>query len=104
MGQNTSNIMLTFEVEEFDVPLERGLRLPPPGQMSIAKQGLDITREILDDNETPCTLFTTANFALRYPSDMKLLPTHFLIPHLKRRTLKIRGRCWKRSFQKKFMG
>ncbi len=82
MGQNTRNIMLTFEVEEFDVPLEKGLRLPAAEQMSIARQGLDITREILDDGETPCTLFTTANFALRYPSDIaELSKSHEIASH-----------------------
>lgn len=82
MGQYSKNIMLTFEVEEFDVPLGQGLKLPASGQMSIAKQGLDITREVLEDKATPCTLFTTANFALRYPADIaELSQSHEIASH-----------------------
>jgi Domain of unknown function (DUF3473)/Polysaccharide deacetylase len=73
MGKNTRNILLTFEVEEFDVPLEKGLRLLVAEQMSIGKQGLEAISGILEDKETPCTLFTTANFALKYPADIAAL-------------------------------
>jgi hypothetical protein len=67
MKGNAKPILLTFDVEEFDVPLEYGIDISEEEQMMIAKKGLDAVDEILDA-DTKCTLFTTANFALKYPA------------------------------------
>ena len=61
-------ILLTFDVEEFDLPSEHGIPISMNEQMSVGKNGLDVITEILDDPEMNCTLFTTANFALKYPA------------------------------------
>jgi peptidoglycan/xylan/chitin deacetylase (PgdA/CDA1 family) len=60
-------IMLTFDVEEFDIPLEYGIPISDEMQMTVGKAGLDAIGEILNASGTACTLFTTANFALKYP-------------------------------------
>ncbi|MDQ2864270.1 MAG: DUF3473 domain-containing protein [Bacteroidota bacterium] len=66
-------ILLTFDVEEFDLPLEYGIDISIDEQMAIGQKGLDAINEILEDPEIQCTLFTTANFALNYPSKIAAL-------------------------------
>ncbi len=66
-------ILLTFDVEEFDLPLEYGIDISPQEQMNVGKKGLDAIGKILNDREIECTLFTTANFGLQYPGDMRSL-------------------------------
>lgn len=66
-------ILLTFDVEEFDLPLEYGVNISNAQQMEIGKSGLDVLNEILEDNDVSLTLFTTANFALRYPKEIATL-------------------------------
>jgi hypothetical protein len=66
-------ILLTFDVEEFDIPLEYGIAIPDEEQMVVGKKGLDAIDEFLEDPEIRCTLFTTANFALRYPAKIAAL-------------------------------
>src|SRR5450432_322568 len=73
MGNNNKKILLTFDVEEFDLPLEHGMSLPVAEQMAVGKEGLDVVNEILKDKTTCCTLFTTANFALKYPAQIARL-------------------------------
>lgn len=72
MAINSKFILLTFDVEEFDLPLEYDINISEDEQMQVGKKGLDALDEILD-NDIPCTLFTTANFALAYPSKIAAL-------------------------------
>lgn len=67
MAINSKFILLTFDVEEFDIPLEYGINISEDEQMEVGKKGLDAIDEILYD-DIQCTLFTTANFAVTYPS------------------------------------
>ncbi len=62
-------ILLSFDVEEFDMPLEYGFSISAEEQMKIGKLGLDAMLPIVD--EVPCTMFTTANFAVHFPNDIK---------------------------------
>ena len=73
MEKKDKKILLSFDVEEFDLPLEYGIKMPDHAQMRIGKMGLDAIRGILDDLQIQCTLFTTANFALSFPSVIKAL-------------------------------
>lgn len=66
-------IMLTFDVEEFDIPLEYGIPISDEKQMTVGKAGLDVIDEILNAAGIACTLFTTANFALKYPDKIATL-------------------------------
>ncbi len=65
------SILLSFDVEEFDIPMEFGFSVPPTMQMKVGKNGLDAIKPIL--NEVPSTLFTTANFADHFPNEIKKL-------------------------------
>lgn len=64
-------ILLSFDVEEFDIPKEFGQNIQIEQQLAIGKKGLDAIEPIL--NEVPTTLFTTANFADHFPSEIKKL-------------------------------
>lgn len=66
-------VLLSFDVEEFDMPLEYKFPISAEEQMSVGKKGLDAIDPILSDPSVSTTLFTTANFALRYPDAVKQL-------------------------------
>lgn len=67
------SILLSFDVEEFDMPLEYGQSISPQEQLTIGKQGLDVIAPVLNDTAVQTTLFTTANFADHYPDTIKAL-------------------------------
>ncbi|HVZ26145.1 MAG TPA: polysaccharide deacetylase family protein [Sediminibacterium sp.] len=66
-------ILLSFDVEEFDLPLEYGQLLAEEQQMAVGKAGLDAIRPILADPQVQTTLFTTAHFASQYPGTIQQL-------------------------------
>lgn len=66
-------VLLSFDVEEFDMPLEYGNNIPIALQMELGKKGLDTLMPLLQDNSITTTLFTTANFADQYPDTIKAL-------------------------------
>jgi peptidoglycan/xylan/chitin deacetylase (PgdA/CDA1 family) len=66
-------VLLSFDVEEFDMPLEYGFPISPSEQMAVGKRGLDAIKPLLQDTSITSTLFTTANFAMQYPADIKQL-------------------------------
>lgn len=68
-----NKILLTFDVEEFDMPLEYGQDIAVHEQMNLGKKGLDAITELITLHNINCTLFTTANFALHYPGEIKSL-------------------------------
>lgn len=66
-------ILLSFDVEEFDMPLEYNFPITVTEQMEIGKKGLDAIQPVLSDTVITSTLFTTANFAMHYPGAVKEL-------------------------------
>jgi len=68
MGSFGNTILLTFDVEEFDLPLEYGGSISSSEQMAVGREGLKMIQPVLEDSDINCTLFTTANFALKYPA------------------------------------
>ncbi|MDJ1481060.1 polysaccharide deacetylase family protein [Cytophagaceae bacterium YF14B1] len=60
-------IILSFDVEEFDTPLEYGKELPLSQQMCVSEEGLRAVVALLDKYNVRATFFTTANFANQYP-------------------------------------
>jgi peptidoglycan/xylan/chitin deacetylase (PgdA/CDA1 family) len=62
-------VLMSFDVEEFDMPLEYNFPISDDEQMKIGKQGLDTILPMVDD--IPCTMFTTANFAVHFPDAVK---------------------------------
>lgn len=76
------SILLSFDVEEFDMPLEYGQNIPEYEQLDVGKKGLDSISHILDDQNITTTLFTTANFASHFPETIKgLSKQHEIASH-----------------------
>ncbi len=66
-------VLLSFDVEEFDMPLEYNFAISAGEQMEVGKKGLDAIQPVLSDPAIISTLFTTANFAIQYPDAIKQL-------------------------------
>ena len=56
-------ICLTFDLEEFDLPLEYKQDISLEKQMEITTRGVRILLSLLDKYDLSCTFFTTANYA-----------------------------------------
>lgn len=68
-------ILLSFDIEEFDVPLEHDVPLDIDQQMAISVEGTNKILDILHDKGVHATMFTTANFAERAPEVMRRMVT-----------------------------
>jgi hypothetical protein len=66
-------VLLSFDVEEFDMPLEYNFSISPEEQMRVGKKGLNAIDLLLSDPAISATLFTTANFAMQYPESIQQL-------------------------------
>lgn len=56
-------ILLTFDLEEFDLPLEFGCRISVEDQINVTNNGLKRLTRLLSEYNIPATFFTTAFFA-----------------------------------------
>jgi hypothetical protein len=89
------SILLTFDVEEFDIPEEYGQTLDWQTKMDMGTQGLISVNTIIESYPIVCTLFTTAKFAQDQSQLIKQLSnkheiashgydhSHFEVSHLK---------------------
>jgi len=68
MGVMDPLILLSFDVEEFDISLEYGQPIPESQQEEVSAQGLVALLELLDHLDMAATFFTTAHFALNQKS------------------------------------
>jgi hypothetical protein len=88
-------ILLSFDVEEFDMPLEYGQDIEEPEQLRVGHEGLLALMHIMNAYpDVRSTYFTTANFARHFPEDIKAIAdvneiashtfyhTHFNTPDL----------------------
>lgn len=57
------NILLSFDLEEFDIPNEYGATLSVEEQLAVTRQGLCRLLPVLEQLNIPATFFTTAFFA-----------------------------------------
>jgi hypothetical protein len=64
-------ILLSFDVEEFDTPLEYGKELDLHEQFAYSIKGLTRIIALLEKYKLTATFFTTANFANHYPELVK---------------------------------
>ncbi len=75
-------ILLSLDVEEFDLPLEYDLPVPMESQLSLGKIGWDAVDPLIHAADLRTTLFTTANFAVHYPDAVKKMAArHELASH-----------------------
>jgi peptidoglycan/xylan/chitin deacetylase (PgdA/CDA1 family) len=63
--------LLTFDVEEFDIPLEYNQKISMDEQMETGLNGLKALLPIWEKYNIASTLFTTANFGQTFPSIIK---------------------------------
>ena len=66
-------ILLTFDVEEFDLPKEYSINLSEEQEFEISRQGLTILTNLLNKYSIKATFFATATFAKKYPQIIKNL-------------------------------
>ncbi|MBA4053374.1 MAG: polysaccharide deacetylase [Marivirga sp.] len=57
------DVLLSFDIEEFDMPAEYGKNIPFEQQISISAEGTKIILDILHENRIPATFFSTVVFA-----------------------------------------
>jgi len=69
--QSDRKIILTLDVEEFDLPAEYGITIPVEEQLSVGYKGLKTLEPFLTEKDNHFTLFTTAFFASNFPDDIK---------------------------------
>src|SRR3989344_1615565 len=61
------NILLTFDIEEFDLPLEFGKEISEEKQFKISKDGTEKIINFLQEKNIKATFFISARFAKQYP-------------------------------------
>ena len=68
-----AKVQISFDVEEFDMPLECGHQIDPTRQLSVGRDGLERIMPLLSAQDVRTTLFTTAHFAESYPNEIRSL-------------------------------
>jgi hypothetical protein len=66
-------ILLTFDIEEFDLPLEYNCAITPEEQMKVSLEGLERMNSLLDKHFVTSTCFVTSHFAVQNPAIIKLM-------------------------------
>lgn len=66
-------ILLTFDLEEFDLPLEFNQKINQESMYKISELGLTNILKLLEKYNIKATFFTTGNFAKKYPEIIKEL-------------------------------
>lgn len=64
-------ILLSFDVEEFDMPLEYNHHIDLAEQLKVGDAGMQKILPVINTGKTPCTLFTTATYAIHFPEQIK---------------------------------
>ena len=76
------HILLSFDLEEFDLPLELGHSIDEAEQMRVGREGLEAVLELLEALQVRATFFTTAHFASHHRRLMQqLAATHEVGSH-----------------------
>jgi peptidoglycan/xylan/chitin deacetylase (PgdA/CDA1 family) len=70
---HSRSVLLTFDLEEFDIPNEYGSNLPWEEQLMVGRKGMIAVSEILDFHKIPVTIFTTAAYALENREQLQSL-------------------------------
>lgn len=67
------SILLTFDLEEFDLPKEYNINIEEDEMYKISLEGLINLLNLLNKYDITATFFTTANFGVKYPEILKEL-------------------------------
>ena len=60
-------VTLSFDIEEFDFPLERGREIDLEAQLDVSTEGLEALLALLERHGVPATFYITANYARHRP-------------------------------------
>jgi peptidoglycan/xylan/chitin deacetylase (PgdA/CDA1 family) len=75
-------VLLSFDVEEFDIPEEYGQTLDEAEKFRVSLQGLEPILQLLERLSIRATFFTTAHFALHHqPLIRAIAQTHEIASH-----------------------
>ncbi len=75
-------ILLSFDVEEFDMPLEYSQDVTAEEQMITGFKGLEATMQVINATGVSGTFFTTANFASHFPDHIRrIAANHEIASH-----------------------
>ena len=78
----TRLVLLSFDVEEFDIPEEYGRSVPEETQFKVSLAGLESVLQLLEQLEVRATFFVTANFAQHYPDTiLRIAKVHEIASH-----------------------
>lgn len=68
-------ILLSFDIEEFDMPFEYGKEISFDDQMTISIEGTTKILDLLSKHQIQATFYTTATFAIHAPKIMQRIVT-----------------------------
>ena len=75
--ESRRNILLTFDLEEFDLPLEYDIDILSRDQLNTGLEGLRNVMEVLDEHPAvKATFFTTALFGKTFPDEIRKISRH----------------------------
>ena len=75
-------VVLTLDVEEFDVPLEYGMEISLEEQIEVSTRGLLLLKKLLEKHQIEITIFCTGQYALLKPELIKeLSQSHEIASH-----------------------
>ncbi len=76
------NILLSFDLEEFDIPIEYGANLCVEEQLQVTRNGMERLMPLLHQLQVPATFFTTGHYAMQHkPQIRELAATHEIASH-----------------------
>jgi Polysaccharide deacetylase len=64
-------VLLSFDIEEFDMPFEYGKEIAFEDQINISITGTNIILDLLKKHNVKATFFSTATFAINAPNQIK---------------------------------
>jgi peptidoglycan/xylan/chitin deacetylase (PgdA/CDA1 family) len=70
------SILLSFDIEEFDIPEEYGQPLESEIEFEISNRGLSKIISLIEKLDITATFFVTANFALHNPDTIREISKH----------------------------
>jgi peptidoglycan/xylan/chitin deacetylase (PgdA/CDA1 family) len=78
----TKRILLSLDLEEFDIPEEYGQKVDPTDKIMVSSEGLMLVLDLLDKLDITITCFATVYFTQNQPTLMKrIIQRHELASH-----------------------
>src|SRR5689334_9911609 len=73
MNPMKDTVLLSFDIEEFDTPLEYGKQLPWQEQIAVSRSGTEKILSLLHEQQVPATFYSTVSYAKEIPGLIKQL-------------------------------